>query len=64
MCWLFPCIPVLRGYFFKKKSVKKMCVCVGVKNCISNMKNVFFGVKEGISELGGWVAQRHTTYED
>ena len=64
MCSLFPCIPVFRRYFFKKKSVKKMCMCVGVKNCISNMKNVFFGVKKGISKLRGRLAQKHTTYED
>ena len=28
MCRLFPCIPILEG-FFRLKSVKEMCLCGG-----------------------------------
>ena len=27
MCRLFPCIPIFRGFFFRLKSVKEMCLC-------------------------------------
>ena len=50
MCRLFPCIPIFRGGFLLK-SVKK-CVCVLVlKIALLLVKNLFFGVKKGISEL-------------
>ena len=55
MCWLFPCIPISGGFFWLK-SVKK-CVCVLVsKIALLLVKNVWFGVKKGISELGCYVA--------
>ena len=40
MCWLFPCIPIL-GVFLIKKG-KKMCMCVGVKNCIVTCEKFMF----------------------
>ena len=51
MCRLFPCIPIFRG-FFLLKSVKE-CVCVLVlKITLLLAKNICFGMKKGISELG------------
>ena len=50
MCRLFPCIPIFRSVFLLK-SVKKMCMCVGVKNRIITQKNVCFGVKKSVSEF-------------
>ena len=51
MCRLCPSIPIFRG-FFSLKSVKKMCMCVGVKIfALLLVKNVCFGVIMGISEF-------------
>ena len=55
MCWLFPCIPVFRG-FFGLKSVKKMCMCVGVKSSIVTYEKCMFWCEKGykrILALGG-----------
>ena len=61
MCRLLLCIPIFRKLFFIKK-YKKKCVCVvGLKIALLFVKNVLFDVKNGISELWGWVAQKHTT---
>ena len=47
----FPCIPIFRGVFLIKKCFKK-CVCVvGLKIALILVKNLFFGVKKGISEF-------------
>ena len=62
MCRLFPCIPIFRG-FFLLKSVKKMFMCGWVKITLLLVKNVFFDVKKGISELWHRVVQKHTTNE-
>ena len=40
-----------RGFFIK--SAKRMCICDYVKNHVGTCKNVFFGLKKGIS---GWVS--------
>ena len=38
--------------------------CVAeLKIALLLVKNVFFGVKKQISELGCWVAQKHTTLD-
>ena len=51
MCKLFPCIPIFRSFFIKK--CKKKCACLLVlKIALLLVKNVFFDVKKGISELG------------
>ena len=48
---LFPCIPIFRGFFLIKKC-KKKCVCVLViKVTLLLVKNLFFVVKKGMSEL-------------
>ena len=48
---LFPCIPIFRGLFLIKKC-KKNCVCVLViKVTLLLVKNLFFVVKKGMSEL-------------
>ena len=60
MCWLFPCITILRGVFLIKKC--KKCVCViALKIALLLMKSVFINVGGGISELSRWVAAKHTT---
>ena len=41
MCRLLPCIPFL-GVFFLLKSVKKMCMCGGVKNFIVTSKKCIY----------------------
>ena len=62
MCRLFPCIPILGGFLIKK--FLKKCVCVvGVKISLLLVKNVFINVTEGKSELGRWVAAKHTTFK-
>ena len=59
MCSLFPCIPIFRGVFLLK--VQKECVYViMLKIALVLVKNVFFGLKKGISELLHWVAAKHT----
>ena len=50
MCRLFPCIPIFRGGFLLK--VQKECVYViMLKIKLVLVKNMFFGLKKGISEL-------------
>ena len=49
MCRLFPCIPIFRGVVFIKKC-RKMCMCVGVKNCIVTCEKCIFLCKKGISD--------------
>ena len=62
MCRLFPCIPIFRGVFLLK--VQKECVYViMLKIKLVLVKNMFFGLKKGISELSRWVAQKHTAIE-
>ena len=39
-----------------------VCV-VGVKISLLLVKNVFINVREGMSELGRWVAAKHTTFK-
>ena len=53
---LVPCIPI-SGVFFIK-SAKMMCICDYVKNHIGTCKNVFFGLKKGISGLERWIAPK------
>ena len=60
MCRLFPCIPSFRGERggggrLIKKCENNVCVCVCVlvlKIALVVVKNVCFGVKKGMSELG------------
>ena len=59
MCRLFPCIPIFRG-FCRLKSVKKMCLCDIIKIALLPMKSVFINMKKGMSELGAWLAAKHT----
>ena len=59
---LIPCTPILGLFFcccFFIKSAKRMCICDYVKNCIGTCKNVFFGLKKGISGLEHWIAPKH-----
>ena len=50
------------GGFFRLKSIKK-CVCViNLKNSMLPMRSVFINVKKSMSELGCWLAAKHTTY--
>ena len=45
MCWLFPCITILGGRGVVKKIVKivkKICMCVGVKNHIVTCEKCMF----------------------
>ena len=59
MCRLFSCIPIFRGLFWLK--VRKECVYViMLKIVLVLVRNMFFGLKKGISELSRWVAQKHT----
>ena len=42
-------------------NVQKECLCViMLKIALVLVKNVFFGLKKGISELLHWVAAKHT----
>ena len=43
---LFPCIPIFR-MFFSLKSVKKMCMCGWVKNCIVTCEKFIFWCEKG-----------------
>ena len=62
MCGLFSCKPIFRC-FFKLKSAKK-CVCViRLKIILLLVKNIFFGLNGGISELVAQVAQKPTANE-
>ena len=64
MCRLFPCISIFRGFFFLLKSVKKKYVCVLVlKVTLLLMKNLFFVVKKGMSELGVLVSCKTYYYQ-
>ena len=64
MCRLFPCISIFRGFFFLLKSVKKKYVCVLVlKVTLLLMKNLFFVVKKGMSELGVLVSCKTHYYQ-
>ena len=47
---LFPCIPIFRGFFLIKKCKKNVYVLV-IKVTLLLMKNLFFVVKKGMSEL-------------
>ena len=52
---LFSCIPIFRGVFLLK-SVKKMCMCGCVKNCIVTCEKFIFWCEKGyewILALGG-----------
>ena len=44
---LVPCIPIFKVFFIK--SSKRMCICDYVKIALVLVKNVFFGLKKGIS---------------
>ena len=46
MCRLLPCIPIFRGAFLVKKC-KKVCMCVGVKNCIVTCEQFIFWCEKG-----------------
>ena len=46
---LVPYIPFFSGFFIK--SAKRMCICDYVKIALVLVKNVFFSLKKGISEL-------------
>ena len=59
MCSLFPCISIFRG-FFLLKSVKKMFMCIGVKNRIVTCEKCMSWCEKGISEFWRYVAQKHT----
>ena len=50
MCSLFPCIPILKGLFLLK-SVEKCVYVIMLKIALLLVKNVFFGLNKGISEL-------------
>ena len=53
------CVPIFRGFFWVK--VRKGCVYViMLKIALVLVKNVFFGLKKGISRLLHWIAQKHT----
>ena len=43
----FPCIPILGFLFFLLKSVKQMCVRVGVKNGIVTCEKCMFWCEKG-----------------
>ena len=47
---LGPCIPIFREVFLIK-SAKRMCICEYVKIVLVLIKNVFLGLKKGISRL-------------
>ena len=49
MCGLFPCIPIF-FFFFSLKSVKKWAWVIMLKIALLLVKNVFFGLNEGISK--------------
>ena len=49
MCGLFPCIPIF-FFFFPLKSVKKWACVIMLKIALLLVKNVFFGLNEGISK--------------
>ena len=59
MC-CFLVYPFLGGFFIK--SAKRMCRCDYVKITLVLVKNVFFGLKKGISGLLHWVAPKYTAY--
>ena len=59
MCGLFPCIPLFRR-FILLKSVKKCACVIMLKIALLLVKNVFFGLNEGINEKVAWIAQKHT----
>ena len=59
MCSLFPCIPILKG-FFLLKSVEKCVYVIMLKIALLLVKNVFFGLNKGISELLRQAAPTHT----
>ena len=46
MCRLFPYIPIFKGVFLVK-SVKKMCMCAGVKNHIVTCEKCMFWCEKG-----------------
>ena len=48
------------GAFFIKKCKKKCVYVIMLKIALVLVKNMFFGLKKGISELSCWVAQKHT----
>ena len=62
MCRLFPCIPIFRRFFIKKCK-KNVCV-VGLKIVLLLVKNVFFGVKKGMSKLRGFFCFRFLSNSD
>ena len=37
-----------------------MCLCDIIKIALLPMKSVFINVKKGMSELGAWLAAKHT----
>ena len=49
MCGLFLCIPIFRD-FFLLKSVKKCTCVIMLKIALLLVKNMFFGLNEGISK--------------
>ena len=50
MCRLFPCIPIFKGFFLLK--VQNECAYViMLKIALVLVKNVFFDVKKGMTEL-------------
>ena len=56
---LFPCITIFRGVFLLK--VQKGCVYViMLKIALMLVKNMFFGLKKGISGLLHWETQTYT----
>ena len=46
MCSLLPCMPIFRGGGRRLKSVKRMCMCVGVKNRIVTCEKCMFWCKK------------------
>ena len=59
MCRLFRCVPIFKGIFLLK-SVKKCVYVIMLKIALLLVKNVFFGLNKGISELLRWAAPTHT----
>ena len=58
MYWLFPYIPIFRGFFLLK--VQKECVyMIMLKIAMVLVKNLIFGLKKGISRLSCWVVPKH-----
>ena len=61
MCGLFPCIPILRWFFYGKVQNKYVCV-IGLQTTLLLVKNIFFGLNGAISELVVQVVQKHTAF--